>query len=232
MAEKSEAGKALKYATPGNVANIMQAIEDNYTGKEVIGISAVGLKSFFAITQYANTLLKQGNLKPLFNKSIVFNGKEYYTIANANPDLAPQTLENLELLQRIANADDAALEISALLSLATDNAKELCLAKLNANSKMADMYIYGLAMGIPYEELGRVLMSPVGDAVASMLKGSIISDKLQLNSIDDVIKFMGNPISSILGSFSTEYLVDNTGKKTGVNISTAIRKSTKGVENG
>ena len=95
---------------------------------------------------------------------------------------------------------------------------------------MADMYIYGLAMGIPYEELGRVLMSPVGDAVASMLKGSIISDKLQLNSIDDVIKFMGNPISSILGSFSTEYLVDNTGKKTGVNISTAIRKSTKGVE--
>lgn len=230
MAEKSEAGKALKYATPGNVANIMQAIEDNYTGKEVIGISAVGLKSFFAITQYANTLLKQGNLKPLFNKSIVFNGKEYYTIANANPDLAPQTLENLELLQRIANADDAALEISALLSLATDNAKELCLAKLNANSKMADMYIYGLAMGIPYEELGRVLMSPVGDAVASMLKGSIISDKLQLNSIDDVIKFMGNPISSILGSFSTEYLVDNTGKKTGVNISTAIRKSTKGVE--
>ena len=40
--------------------------------------------------------------------------------------------------------------ISALLSLATDNAKELCLAKLNANAKMAGMYIYGLTIGIPF----------------------------------------------------------------------------------
>jgi len=74
--------------------------------------------------------------------------------------------------------------ISALLSLATDNAKELCLAKLNANAKMAGMYIYGLTMGIPFRKLGQLMMSDIGNTVASLLKGSIITDELKLNTID------------------------------------------------
>jgi hypothetical protein len=34
-----------------------------------------------------------------------------------------------------------------LLSLATDNAKELALAKLNAGSDMLGMYIFGIVVG-------------------------------------------------------------------------------------
>ena len=40
-----------------NFDNKNQAIEQNQVGKDVIGISAVSLKSFFAWTQYCNTIL-------------------------------------------------------------------------------------------------------------------------------------------------------------------------------
>jgi hypothetical protein len=105
--------------------------------------------------------------------------------------------------------------LSALLSLATDNAKELCLAKLNANSRMAGMYIYGLSMGISYKELGELLMSEVGDTVNGLLKGSIISDKLNLNTIDKVISYLENPYSVISKYASSEKLFtysDKNGK--------------------
>lgn len=205
--EFSTAGKALKKATPGNIGNKFQSIEDNHVGKDVIGISAVGLKSFFALTQYANTVLRQGNpeaIDRLLSNPIIFNGNTYYTIANANG----KNITNANILAKLntLNDKDAALMISALLSLATDNAKELCLAKLNANAKMAGMYIYGLTMGIPFRELGQLLMSDIGNTVASLLKGSIITDQLKLNTIDQVIEHLENPTKKIESIYSSKKL--------------------------
>ena len=205
--EFSTAGKALKKATPGNIGNKYQSIEDNHVGKDVIGISAVGLKSFFALTQYANTILKQGNpeaVDRLLSNPITFNGNTYYTIANANG----RNIENADILAKLntLNSKDAALMISALLSLATDNAKELCLAKLNANAKMAGMYIYGLTMGIPFRELGQLMMSDIGNTVASLLKGSIITDELKLNTIDQVIDYLEDPLKKVMGVYRNKKL--------------------------
>ena len=203
--EFSTAGKALKKATPGNTGNKFQSIEDNHVGKDVIGISAVGLKSFFALTQYANTVLKQGDpeaVDRLLSNPITFNGNTYYTIANANG----RNIENADILAKLntLNSKDAALMISALLSLATDNAKELCLAKLNANAKMAGMYIYGLTMGIPFRELGQLMMSDIGNTVASLLKGSIITDDLKLNTIDQVIDHLEKPLTKIMKIYNSK----------------------------
>ena len=205
--EFSTAGKALKKATPGNTGNKFQSIEDNHVGKDVIGISAVGLKSFFALTQYVNTVLKQGDpeaVDRLLSNPITFNGNTYYTIANANG----RNIENADILAKLntLNSKDAALMISALLSLATDNAKELCLAKLNANAKMAGMYIYGLTMGIPFRELGQLMMSDIGNTVASLLKGSIITDELKLNTIDQVIDYLESPLKKVMGIYRNKKL--------------------------
>jgi hypothetical protein len=41
--------------------------------------------------------------------------------------------------------------ISGLLSLATDNAKELKLGKLNAGRELAGLYIYGITIGVPID---------------------------------------------------------------------------------
>jgi hypothetical protein len=47
----------------------------------------------------------------------------------------------------ISNRTDAALSISGLLSAATDNAKELILEKINANSNFVDIYTYLMSIG-------------------------------------------------------------------------------------
>lgn len=129
IADQSTAGKLVKRATPGNIGNKYQSIEDNHVGKDVIGISAVGLKSFFALTQFVNTVLNTGSeteVQELFNKPLLFDGKEYYTIANANYSTQNTSTDNLEenlkILEKLKAGDarDAALTISALLSLATD----------------------------------------------------------------------------------------------------------------
>lgn len=242
LADKySQAGALLKKATPGNIANLFQSIEDNHVGKDVIGISAVGLKSFFALTQFANTILRQGNyeqLRRLFSHPITFGytsdefgnqiPAKYYTIANAT---TKDLQLNSEILQTLArcNERDAALLISALLSLATDNAKELCLAKLNANAKMASMYIYGLSIGIPFDQLGKLLMSDIGNTVASLLKGSIITDELKLNNIDNVLKYLDNPVSKIKTIYGSKKLWEyDTGKTGNISVWKALSDELKG----
>lgn len=242
LADKySQAGALLKKATPGNIANLFQSIEDNHVGKDVIGISAVGLKSFFALTQFANTVLRQGDqeqLRRLFSHPITFgyttdeNGNqipaEYYTIANATTKDLQLNKEILDVLNR-CNERDAALMISALLSLATDNAKELCLAKLNANAKMASMYIYGLSIGIPFEQLGKLLMSDIGNTVASLLKGSLITDELKLNNIDSVLKYLDNPVSKVKTIYGSKKLWEqSTGKLSNKSVWRALSDELKG----
>lgn len=209
VANKSEAGKQLLKATPGNPINKYQSIEDNQVGKDVIGISAVGLKSFFAITQWANTIAQTGDRdliqKELFSNPVEIQGKTYYSVANINY----QNQHILNTLSRAETGEDVALLISAFLSLATDNAKELCLAKLNANASMADMYIYGLTIGIDFKILGNLLMSDIGNVVSSYLKGSVFTDKFNLNSIDKVIDFIEDPYNIIKKVFSSIKLYDS-----------------------
>jgi hypothetical protein len=58
-------------------------------------------------------------------------------------------------------------------------------------------------------------MSEVGDTVNGLLKGSIISDKLNLNTIDKVISYLENPYSVISKYASSEKLFtysDKNGK--------------------
>jgi hypothetical protein len=47
--------------------------------------------------------------------------------------------------------EDAVLMLSALLSLSTDNAKELELSKLNANANTLGIYLYALSKGMNYK---------------------------------------------------------------------------------
>jgi hypothetical protein len=43
--------------------------------------------------------------------------------------------------------------MSALLSLSTDNAKDLALAKINAGTNMMGLYLYGAAIGMNFKVL-------------------------------------------------------------------------------
>lgn len=162
---------------PGSFTANIHAISNNQVGKKGIGIAAVGMKSFFALTQYYNNVLKSGNEEAI--KRLYFDvnilGKEYHTLANIsckNPNEFAS-----ELLQWAKNDDDYAAQLSAILSLATDNAKELALAKLNCDTNTMGMWLYGISIGMDFKDVGRIMMSPIGFKLAEALHGNIFNNE-------------------------------------------------------
>ena len=184
--------KTMTSDTP-SVKYIMQ--EQNMTGKDVIGITAVGMKVFFATTTFvnlrvqdlANAIRNHTNASPETANNYLDDIVEAFfdiafedslepgtlgTIANINLEevedaLAEYKAKNgIDLVIHVPNTEglpkyaenfttinlnqtiielkdkseiiDAAEGISQLLSSATDNAKELILAKINATTDFAD----------------------------------------------------------------------------------------------
>ena len=146
---------------------IMQT--QNMVGKEVIGITAVALKVFFATSTFMNSrvndMLKALQSEDYIEVQNALNDITFTdpidgsisTIANLNLDIINDFLDDLtpeqkfilnnnvpgftttiEELTEKADIIDAAEVISQLLSCATDNAKELILAKINATTDFAD----------------------------------------------------------------------------------------------
>jgi hypothetical protein len=90
--------------------------------------------------------------------------------------------ELLIQMQKVADRTDASQLISALLSAATDNAKELILPKLNATTNFADIYTYLFSLGCTAEEVGKIMTSKQFSFIASIVNGSVFgvpSMKLQ-----------------------------------------------------
>lgn len=196
--KKSAEGKEAKNRTPGNFVNKYQSIVENQVGKEAIAICATGLKAFFGLTQYNNWVLNYGTTEQqsrlLLNNNHqghMIGGKVYKTLANIRSK-DPNTITNsdvLEALSQVTNDNDAALTLSALLSLATDNAKELALSKLNASTKTIGMYIYGITIGMDFKDIAKILMSPTGSIVTSLLEGDVFTGKREVSKPVDVFKY-------------------------------------------
>lgn len=208
VAKKSSLSEDEKYMTSDNPATKFLMQVQNMIGKQVIGVTAVSLKQFFAKTafwnQYVNEfeledtdassalrflykMLKYNPLKkqqtPLANinlrdliedvEEIGYNfdfGDEGFVI---NDIVFNDFLSALKYLQEVADTIDCVEAVSALLSAATDNAKELILAKLNAGPSLADIYTYLFSLGCTAEEVGEIMESPEFSFIVSMADGNI-----------------------------------------------------------
>ncbi len=178
----------------GNFVSTYKRISSNQVGRDCIGICAVGLKAFFALTQYNNTLLNNGNselqkkiLLGQNGKGILVGDTVYKTVANIRA-VDPNTITNDDVLSAMLSAEndeDAAIILSALLSLSTDNAKELALSKLNAAPGMIGMYIYGITIGIDFKTLAKIMMSNIGNTIYNLLNKNIFSNNFGFNRVGD-----------------------------------------------
>ena len=92
-------------------------------------------------------------------------------------------------LAEIDNDSDAAVGLSALLSLATDNAKELALAKMNAGTGMLGMYIYGISIGVDFDTIFDILTSPAALEISKLMRGNSFSGdpNLTINQVFDYV---------------------------------------------
>lgn len=192
---------ALKTRSDGNFVNKMESIEDNQVGKKCIGICATGIKGFFGATQYCNWVIEHGTTEQQARLSFScnINGKEYSLLANIRGELKvsdnvdpaiKSKLQSLaQKLQEVDQDSDAVLVLSAMLSLATDNAKELKLSQLNALEKTIGMYLYGISAGVNFDELADILMSPLALTMTQLMKGNTFTGKDNINSLDAVFDY-------------------------------------------
>lgn len=201
LANQAEEFKDLITFTPGNVWNKILAIHINQVGKDGISRCAVGMKAFFATTQAANYILEHGTAEQqrrlMASKQTVQTWKDAgVTISGFLANLRCKTVDNisetevLEALMMIDNDHDAALVLSALMSLATDNAKELSLGNLNAGTKLIPLYIYGITQGIPFKDLHRIITSDLGWTCARLFEGNFVTGKRGLFDFNSVLNHL------------------------------------------
>ena len=68
---------------------------------------------------------------------------------------------------------ESAVALSGFTSAATDNAKELIMAKVNANVELASMHIYLMTMGLTYDEVADIMTCDVVSDVIDKLETNI-----------------------------------------------------------
>lgn len=227
LTKESPKNAVQKTFTPGNVFNKIQSINENMVGKDGIAICATGLKSFFALTHMYNTVLNDENTsneeKEALMCKVTIGGKTYRGLANVNANqelmesLADAENGNFTTLQNYLLAQewesDAANEASAFLSLSTDNAKELALAKLNAGTQTLGMYLYGLSLGVPVDTLFKIMTSPLAFRLVELAKGDIFSGNSGCRTILGALDYLHKDPLEQLSRFNTfDLSIYNEGK--------------------
>ena len=166
---------------------------DASIGKADVGISANGMKVFFSLSNYYNSYyadIKSGKKiienvltdNKSFLKSFKINDKirKVYTIANVDvPEEYQQEVlnrygfKNLQAQEIALSKEQAALIASGIISGATDNAKELVMAKINAVVDLAGMHMYLVALGYSMDDVAIYMNSDLARNIAKDISGNI-----------------------------------------------------------
>lgn len=81
------------------------------------------------------------------------------------------------------------------------NAKELALSKLNASTKTIGMYIYGITIGMDFKDVARILMSPTGGILTSLLEGDVFTGKKEISQPVDAFKYFEQCPKDLLNKY-------------------------------
>ena len=168
-------------------------------GKENVGIVASSLKNFEGLSQYIYQTLDEGSEEDqedlVFDR--VINGHRVQMIANAytrNPDNI-KSARVREALETVDNDNDAFLVKSALLSLATDNAKDPVLAKLNSGPEMMSLFNSGVILGLSIEEVAKLTLSNTGILLSNLTKSNVFNGQKGFNRLTSAIQYLQRPPS-------------------------------------
>lgn len=181
---------------------------NNSVGKKDVGVMANGLKAFFALTQYFNKHRKDADFvksqRYFLSRISLAPGDNKYFSTISDVRFEQEALKQLKSAFKLYlgtelsddltfTADDASLLISSLVSLATDNAKELALAKMNASIDLACMHLFLVVMGYNPKEIISFTTSPAFNKVVDVLNNSVLAGtKLDVRSAIQLVKSRGD----------------------------------------
>lgn len=193
----SESPKAREEANnlPESFSTYVEALRNNQVGKKAVGISAVALKSYFALTQAYNKALETITQENILVGEVKIGDKVYRTLSNITCENPNQLAK--QIIDYAKHDQDYALALSAFVSLSTDNAKDLALAKLNCGDNTMGMWLYGISLGVPATELMAIMTSPEALALTDELNGNVFTGKAN-KSFSQVFNYlMQGPINEL-----------------------------------
>lgn len=103
-----------------------------------------------------------------------------------NPDVSVEAMTKYveDQIQQHYKKDSVQLQISQMLSAATDNGKEMILGIINSGLDTQGIYVYSLMLGYPLETIGKIMTSPGINFILNQIKRSILLDEPYKNIID------------------------------------------------
>lgn len=136
----------------------------------------------------------QGRNDTIWHRLIINNAQQ---LESLNAKLGPERVQFLQdiLLLQLYCMKDSSLVNSALLSAATDNAKELILAKINANPDMMKIYIYGIILGIDFNDIADLMTSPTVNAINDLSDVNIFQETSGNNPLNSAMNSLRKGIN-------------------------------------
>ena len=223
-AANTTSGDEEKRVSPNIPSSKYKMQEQNILGKNVVGIGAVSLKTYFILSTSNNrkcsriidALKKQDydSAMDILSTMIIINPVDgsQTTIGNTNlnqvirlakraPDTWERKQEFLSILQTLKqNTSKISTPefLSGIISLAADNAKDLALPKLNATEDLVDIYTTAAMIGIPFSTIKDIMTSDVFTWLTKVGKNDIFDNVTDSYNVKNTLDF-------ILGNYRTEY---------------------------
>lgn len=189
IAAKSSRGKLAEGMSIYNPFHKYSMQVENMVGRDCIGSVATALKGFFALTYMYNMRMNEicdaiesGNIDLATQ---LFNRYFKQPLANVNVErldyvltLLPEgDFKNrlLDLKDKIEDQEDMSMLMGQLLNAATDNAKELILKKINADSTWIDLYTSAFMEGKPLEEVSALMLNPRSQQIFDGFDSSVFA---------------------------------------------------------
>lgn len=165
-------------------ANIKRCVFDSKLGAGLVSVSDLYW------TKIQNILNENKGLLDYINVSDIFIADGQNKLNNY---LTGSALNLKELVDDLVDLNDrlnGADAISAMISAATDNAKELILAKINATGDMLDIWCYLLSTGHTFEEISKKMCSPTTNLIARFSKKSLLNPNTKWLKTDRICNFL------------------------------------------
>ena len=148
-----------------------------------------------------------------FKIQVVNNDKNYYNLSKWISNGYFDIKSCLNKLKENSNSIDATLNLSALLSAATDNAKELILSKINATSNFVDIYTYLTSIGTPLKDISDIMLSPIFLQISKLSDTNIFDSSTYKYNVTHAINFyLGKSLLPEVDSSSVKALLKVYGE--------------------
>lgn len=192
VADNTQIAKQISYYSqlPGNEAAKANDLTIVMSGKDGITVAAsIGVKTYNALLNYTNNLIKQKQWNKLI-KPVTIDGVEYGMLASADFDIneIPEVYKKYAILSQ--SVKDVRDTVSAFVSLAVDNAKELRLGLLNSDMNFMGMYLYAAYLGVPMETAAKILTSNTAQALSKVMTSDVYNGKLEIRNPEQAYKWI------------------------------------------